>query len=254
MFRKILQPFYTGYVAVTFLVTIVVALPFIVLISFGNSVGARKAVFNIIRGWSFVWLWLIGMSVKISGKRPPEQKYIVVANHISYLDTLVIFPAIPGHFRPLGKKEISKIPVIGFIYKQVVIMVDRSNAHSRARSMRLLWRVLNHEANIIIFPEGTFNETPEPLKDFYDGAFRLAISTQTPIFPMVFPDTVNRWHYSGWWKLWPGINRAVYLEHVEVAGMTPEQLPALKQQVHNSMETELKKYNYPGFGSDKRTI
>lgn len=245
MFRKTLQPFYTAYVAVTFLISILVALPFIVLISFGNSVAARKAIFNIIRTWSIAWLWLIGMPVKVSGKHPPKGKYIIVANHISYLDTLVIFPAIPGHFRPLGKKEISKIPVIGFIYKQVVIMVDRSNAHSRAKSMRLLWRVLNHEANIIIFPEGTFNETQSILKDFYDGAFRLAINTQTPIFPIVFPDTVNRWHYSGWWKFWPGINRAVRLEPIEVNGLAMEDLPALKQQVFLRMEAELKKYSYP---------
>lgn len=246
MLRKILQPFYTAYVATVFLISILIILPFFVVISLGNSVAARRANFTLIRYWAVVWLWLIGMPVKVSGKQPPKGKYIVVANHISYLDTIVIFPAIPGHFRPLGKKEISKIPVIGFIYKQVVIMVDRSNAHSRAKSMRLLWRVLNHEANIIIFPEGTFNETGEILKEFFDGAFRLAINTQTPIFPVIFPDTVNRWHYSGWWKFWPGTNRAVHLEHVEVAGMTMDDLPELKQKVFKIMEVGLKEFNYPG--------
>ena len=246
MFRKILQPFYTAYVVITFVISVAVLFHLFVLISLGNNVAARKAIFSIIKYWSVFWLWLIGMPVKKSGKRPPEGKYIIVANHISYLDTLVIFPAVPGHFRPLGKKEISKIPVIGFIYKQVVIMVDRSSAHSRAKSMRLLWRVLNHEANIIIFPEGTFNETAAPLKEFYDGAFRLAINTQTPIFPIIFPDTVNRWHYSAWWKFWPGINRAIHLEHIEVSGLTLENLPELKQQVFSAMEAELKKYNYPG--------
>jgi 1-acyl-sn-glycerol-3-phosphate acyltransferase len=247
MFRKILQPFYTFYVGATFLATILIMLPFIALLGISDSVAARKAIFNIIRGWAIAWLWMIGMPVKVSGRRPQAGKYIVVANHISYLDTLVIFPAIPGYFRPLGKKEISKIPVIGFIYKQVVIMVDRSNAHSRARSMRLLWRVLNHEGNIIIFPEGTFNETADTLKAFYDGAFRLAINTQTAIFPMVFPDTVHRWHYSAWWKIWPGTNRAVHVDPIEVKGLTMAQLPELKQQVFEAMERELKKYNYPDF-------
>jgi 1-acyl-sn-glycerol-3-phosphate acyltransferase len=244
--RKILQPFYTAYVIVTFAISILVLLPFFFIVGIRRTTTARKTIFSIIRHWSVFWLWVIGMPVKVSGKRPPQGKYIVVANHISYLDTIVIFPAVPFHFRPLGKKEISRIPIIGFIYKQVVVLVDRSNTHSRAKSMRLLWRVLNHEANIIIFPEGTFNETGEKLKEFYDGAFRLAINTQTPIFPVVFPDTVKRWHYSGWWKLWPGINRAVHLEVIPVDGLTMDNLPELKQRVFVVMETELKKYDYPG--------
>ncbi len=242
MYRKIAQPFYTAYVAVTFIVSILIAFPFFLLISIGNNVAARKAIYTIIRYWSIFWLWIIGMPVTILGKRPPDRRYIVVANHISYMDTLIIFPAIPGYFRALGKKEVSKIPVVGFIYKQIVIMVDRSSAHSRTRSLRLLWRVLHHEGNIVIFPEGTFNETGATLKEFYDGAFRLAINTQTPIFPMVLPDTVDRWHYSAWWKVWPGKNRAVYLEPVEVAGMVLEDLPELKRKVAAAMELELNKY------------
>lgn len=242
MLRKLLQPFYTAFVLVTFAISVLVCYPFFAAFSIGNNTAGRKASYKLIRYWSKYWLWLIGMPVKTIGKLPPDARYIVVANHISYLDTLVIFPAIPGYFRPLGKKEMSKIPLFGFIYKQVAILVDRSSVHSRAKSMRLLWRVLHHEGHIIIFPEGTFNETGKPLKEFYDGAFRLAINTQTPIFPVVFPDTVNRWHFSGWWKLWPGKNRVVYLEPVPVAGLVMENLPALKQKVFTVMQTALMKY------------
>ena len=229
MFRKILQPFYTAYVAITFGTSILAVFPLFVIISVGNNVRARKAIFTVIKYWSQWWMWVIGMPVTKIGKKPPVGRYVVVANHISYLDTLVLFPAVPGYFRPLGKKEISRIPVVGFIYKQVVIMVDRSNLHSRARSVHLLWRVLHKEGNIIIFPEGTFNETENTLKEFYDGAFRLAINTQTALLPMIFPDTVYRWHYSAWWKFWPGRNRVVYLDPVPAAGLTLADLPELKK-------------------------
>jgi 1-acyl-sn-glycerol-3-phosphate acyltransferase len=165
-----------------------------------------------------------------------------VANHISYLDTLVIFPAIKGYFRPLGKKEIVKIPIVGFIYKQIVILVDRGSAQSRAKSMKLMWRVLKNEGNIVIFPEGTFNETGTALKDFYDGAFRLALTTGTDILPLLLPDTSERWHYSGWWKLWPGRNRVKFLEPVSVAGMTMADLAALKQETYRKMEAGLVAY------------
>jgi 1-acyl-sn-glycerol-3-phosphate acyltransferase len=242
MFRKILQPFYTAFVLITFVVSVLVFFPVFVVIGINNNSNARKTIYRIIRFWCTGWLQLIGMPVRLTGKLPPDRRYIIVANHISYLDTLVIFAAIPGYFRALGKKEISRIPVLGFIYKQVVIMVDRNDVHSRARSMRLLWRVLHHEGHIIIFPEGTFNETGNPLKAFYDGAFRLAIKTQTPIFPIIFPDTADRWHYSAWWKLWPGRNRAVYLEPIDVSGFTIENLPALKQNIYTIMEAALVKY------------
>lgn len=243
MFRKLLQPFYTAYVIITFCVSVLTAFPFIVLISIGNSAASRKAIFTIIRYWAKVWLWAIGMPVKVQGERPGHNRYVIVANHISYLDTIVIFPAVPGYFRPLGKKDISRIPIVGFIYRQIVIMVDRESQQSRARSLRLLWRVLKNEGSIIIFPEGTFNETGQPLKSFYDGAFRLAINTGTAILPIVFPDTTKRWHYSAWWKLWPGSNRAVCLEPVPAEGLTIEQLPELKQRVYELMEQALIKLN-----------
>lgn len=238
MLRTLLQTFYTAFVAITFLVSIVVAFPVFALISLSNNIGARKLIHKLIRLWATGWLWLIGMPVKVTGKLP-DGRFIIVANHISYMDTLVIFPAVSAYFRPLGKKEISKLPIIGFIYKQVVILVDRSSQVSRAISMRLMWRVLRKEANILIFPEGTFNETDAPLKSFYDGAFRLSVNTGVPIVPLILPDTVHRWHYSGWWKLWPGKNRAIFLPPV-----TPQSkdLATLKEEVYTNMEQELKKY------------
>ena len=243
MVRKIFQPFYTAYVIVTFLISIIVVFPFILLTSFGANSTSRKVIHTIISCWSRFWLLIIGMPVSVSGVKFPEGRYIIVANHISYMDTLIIFPAIKGYFRPLGKKEITRIPVIGFIYKQIVILVDRSNEVSRAVSMRLMWRVLKKEGNIMIFPEGTFNETGEPLKEFYNGAFRLAITSQTNILPLVLADTKNRWHYSGWWKIQPGRNRVVVLKPISVQGMDMTQLEVVKEQVYNAMKTELMKYN-----------
>lgn len=244
MVRKILQPFYTAWVLVTFLICILVAFPVFFVVALFNSVAARRTIWTIIRYWSIGWLWLIGMPVKVLGKKPPGDKYVIVANHISYLDTLVIFPAIKFYFRALGKYEMSRVPLLGFIYKQVVILVKRDSAHNRSRSMRLMWKVLHNESSIIIFPEGTFNEGTTPLKEFYDGAFRLAINAQTDILPILFPDTPDRWHYSHWWKLWPGRNRAVYLEPVSAAGLELKDLPAFKEKVFKLMEAELVKLGY----------
>ncbi len=240
--RKVLQPFYTIYVLLTFLISLIVAFPFFLLIGSRNHATARETIWYIVHYWAIGWLFIIGMPLRISGPKPPNDKYVVVANHISYLDTIVIYAAIRRYFRTLAKKEMAHIPVFGFVYKQLAILVDRTNAHSRSKSMRLMWRVLKHECNIAIFPEGTFNETGTPLKSFYDGAFRLAITTHTPILPVIFPDTVHRWHYSAWWKIWPGRNRAVYLPPVEVEGLTMADLPMVRQKVYKLMEVALLEY------------
>jgi len=243
MIRKILQPFYTTYAVIIFVIGLLINFPLFLLISIGNNIAARRTMYTITKFWASSWLWLTGMPLKIIGSRPPSDRwYVIVANHISYLDTVVVFSGLPVYFRALGKIEFSKVPLFGFLYRQLVIMIDRSSKKSRARSMRIMWRVLKHESSILIFPEGTFNETGYQLKEFYDGAFRLAINTQTPVFPVIFPDTVCRWHYSAWWKLWPGQNRAVYLDPVEVNGLTLEELPALKQKVYDLMEAALIKY------------
>ena len=244
MFRKIVQPLFTTYAAITFFICFMIAFPFGALLSLGDNIAARKLVNKIYRLCFEIWLLIIGMPLQIIGKRPLG-RYVYITNHASYIDDIIIFPAIRGHFRPLGKKEMTKIPIWGYQYKSVVVLVDRKNPESRAKSMELMSDVIKHEGSILIFPEGTFNETEKPLKEFYDGAFRLAITTQTPIAPIIFPDAVNRAHYSAWWKFWPGRNRAICLDPVPVAGLTIDDLPMLKQQLYSLMENALIKYRTP---------
>jgi 1-acyl-sn-glycerol-3-phosphate acyltransferase len=140
----------------------------------------------------------------------------------------------------------SKIPLFGFVYKQIVLMVNRESPHSRARSMRLMARALRNECSIAIFPEGTFNETEEPVKEFYDGAFRLAIAAGTPILPILLPDATKRWHWSAWWKLLPGAARVVYLEPILCEGLTQADVPALRERVKAIMAEELVRLNGQG--------
>lgn len=237
--RRLLQPFYTFFVLATFVASLLIAFPFFLVIGVRDNRKARKTIWLIVHYWAKGWLWLIGMRIKHSGHFPRDKKFVIVANHISYMDTVNIYASIPEYFRTLAKKEMVKIPIFGFVYKQLAILVDRSSNESRAKSMRLMWRQLRHECHITVFPEGTFNETEQPLKAFYDGAFRLAINAQVPVLPLVFPDTVHRWHYSAWWKLWPGTNRAVFLHPVYVNGLTLADLPELKEKVHSIMSEAL---------------
>jgi 1-acyl-sn-glycerol-3-phosphate acyltransferase len=170
----------------------------------------------------------------------PAKQYVFVANHISYLDIPMILLVVRGRaFRVLGKAEMRKVPIFGYIYSRAVVMVDRSSPDQRSKSARELIGTLRQGISVFIFPEGTFNETHAPLKEFYDGAFRIAIETQTPIKPILFLDTYDRMHYSGIFTLNPGVLRTVYLPEISVEGLGMEDLQALKERVFHIMEAEL---------------
>jgi 1-acyl-sn-glycerol-3-phosphate acyltransferase len=124
----------------------------------------------------------------------------------------------------------------------VVVLVDRRDAERRAQSVREMKAALQKHISIFIFPEGTFNETGAPLKEFYDGAFRIAIETQTPIKPILFLDTLDRLHYRSIFAFSPGQCRVVFMEEVPVTGLQIEDISMLKGKVHSIMQDGLLRY------------
>jgi 1-acyl-sn-glycerol-3-phosphate acyltransferase len=237
---------YVIYALITFVLFFLLLFPFFLLFSLFKKPG-RKLIWHLIKAWAYIWFFLLGMPVRRIFKARPEKgkTYIVVSNHRSYLDTALIFRVMPFLVRPLATKELTNIPLFGFLYRQMAILVDRNDEHSRALSVKLLRRVLRQESSIYIFPEGSFNETERPLKDFYKGAFRIALQTRTPILPVIFPDTVQRWHYSSFWAWSPGICRAIFLPVVEVASYSEGQSDALRARVFALMEAALKEAGHP---------
>jgi 1-acyl-sn-glycerol-3-phosphate acyltransferase len=220
-----------------------IAFPFIMIaVPFGVNGG--NFIYKVCKIWAGTWYILVGIIHKELYEAPHDtsKQYIFVANHISYLDIPPIVVTAKQPIRVLGKYEMVKIPVFGWIYRAAVILVDRRDAERRAKSVRALKAAVKQGISIFIFPEGTFNETEKLLKEFYDGAFRIAIETQTSIKPLLFIDTLHRLHYKGLFELTPGPNRVVYLAEVCVKGLTMKDLPLLKQEVYNIMEAGLLRY------------
>ena len=121
-------------------------------------------------------------------------------------------------------------------------MVDRGSTARRARSVRALKSLLKHHISIGIFPEGTFNETGKPLKSFYDGAFRIAVETQTPVKPVLFLDNYNLLNHHELLSLKHGKSRAVFLEEISPEGYSLQQISLFKKKVYEIMELKLKSY------------
>jgi len=241
---RILRSFYCIYALLAFILCMLLVIPLVVVGSFFGKVRGGNFIYRLCSYWARVWFFLIGIRHRNMYEQPHDKnkQYIFVANHISYLDAPVIVRTLHQKVRVLGKVEVSKIPLFGFIYRNAVVTVDRSSATQRANSVRILKSVIRKGISIFIFPEGTFNETGKPLKELYDGAFRIAIETQTPIKPLLFLDSWHRLHYGSAFSLNPGRSRTVFLKEIPVAGLTGKDVEALKGQVSKVMEQKLKEY------------
>jgi 1-acyl-sn-glycerol-3-phosphate acyltransferase len=243
-----LNPFrllYGLYALTLFIAGMLCILPFVAIFSLQGAEKGGNRIYRICRWWDNAWLFLVGIRIRriAAGLVDPARSYVFVSNHISYLDIPMILQGVTRNtFRILGKAEMARIPVFGYIYSRAVVMVDRSSIRDRSRSVRDLKTLVAGGLSVFIFPEGTFNETGMPLKAFYDGAFRVAIEMQTPIQPMLFPDTYDRMHYGTIFSLCPGLSRVVYLPTVEVAGMGPDDVETLKERVFRVMEEGLRAY------------
>ena len=220
--------------------------PIILLASFFGIKGGNF-IYKILRFWARLWYTSVGIWHQEIYEFPHDatKQFIFVGNHISYMDVPAVIASIHQPIRVLGKYEMIKIPIFGLIYKATVILVDRRNAAKRAQSVRALKSALAKGISVFIFPEGTFNETSKPMIPFFDGAFRIAIETQTNIKPILFLDTLERMHYKTVFTLSPGKNRTIYLEEVNVIGLSLKDLPLLKLAVFTQMETYLSRFkNY----------
>lgn len=241
---RVLRALYSCYAFVAFVGVMLLVFPFVLCcLPFGKIKGGN-GVYHCCRWWARIWYALIGLRHKEVYVQPHDssRQYIFVANHISYMDIPPIVLGTHQPMRALGKHEMVRVPVFGWIYRAAVVLVDRSSPTKRAQSVRALKAALDKGISIFIFPEGTFNEGEHPLKSFYDGAFRLAIETGTPLQPILLPDTLKRLHYRSLFSLNPGPNRVVYLPPIEVEGLSTRDVTALKEKTHALMEKGLKEH------------
>lgn len=222
-----------------------VIVPLVVIASFFGKVKGGNFIYELCKIWADAWLLLLGIHhINIfESKHDSTKQYVFVTNHISYMDIPVIMKAVPKQkFRVLGKSELGSIPIFGFIFKKAAVSVDRKSPAHRANSLLVLKSIINKGISVFIFPEGTFNETHQPLKEFYNGAFKIAIETQTPIKPILFLDAYDRLNYKSIFSLTPGRSRAVYLDETSTQDLTMEDVDALKQKIFKQMEDALIKY------------
>ena len=229
---------------------ILVLVPIIVLfpLIFASIISEKTypLFFKIARIWAKFILIGMGFNYSIEGDEVFEEgkSYMLVANHTSMTDIMLMLIAVKNHpFVFVGKKELAKIPIFGFIYKRVCIMVDRSNSKSRYAVFERAQKRIHQGLSICIFPEGGVPEEHVVLDEFKDGAFRIAIEHGLPIVPMVFFDNKKRFSYT-FFSGSPGRMRAKIFPIIETKGKTLEDRHELKKEVRQiilaPLENDLK--------------
>jgi 1-acyl-sn-glycerol-3-phosphate acyltransferase len=206
----------------------------------GKLMSRRKALpySDFILGkWAWFWGMLCGLRFrKIDWKDAYGQTpMVMVTNHNSFLDTPVSYVNIRAPFRTLAKRELLKVPIMGFIFKTSGVMVDRSSPESRKASYERMVESITLGETLMIYPEGTQNRTQEPMQPFFDGAFKLAVATQVPILPIVTINARRVMPQAQFGKIWPGVITQHFLEPISTVGMTPEDVPALVERVRSAM-------------------
>lgn len=241
---KILKFIYSIYAMLVFTVLMFFVIPFALLSTLFGTKKGGIIIYTACQIWAILWYRLIFYWYREIHLGPHDRKkqYIFVANHRSYLDIPQLMRSMHQPVRVLGKHDLAKVPLFGIIYRSAVVMVDRSSQRNKAKSMLQLRRILQEGISIFIFPEGGFNETGQPLARFFDGAFKMAIETDTPIKPIIFPDNLKRFPPSSLFGMCPGRSRTIYLEEISVHEYGSDGVQALKEKVFVEMQKALENF------------
>ena len=191
LFKAIAGRVWALWGILSFVVTfLVIFIPSMTSYLFPDPKGTAILI-RVARIWMTVWLRLVGCPLKVIGKNnfAPGATYIVTFNHNSMLDIPLSCPYVPGPNKTIAKISFARVPLFGWFYRKGSVLVDRNNESSRRKSFEEMKKVLSTGMHMCIYPEGTRNRTKEPLKQFYDGAFKLAVATQKAIIPAVIFNT-----------------------------------------------------------------
>lgn len=221
-----------------FATLLIVLIPILITFKVKEPLGTE--IFrNISKAWMTVFLTMIGCRLVIKGKHhfKKGETYVVVCNHNSFMDVPVTTPFLPGANKTIAKKSMAKIPLFGWIYSRGAVLVDRDSDESRRQSFEIMKQTLVEGLHMVIYPEGTRNRTPDPLKKFYDGAFKLATATNTNIIPTLLFNTNKVLPTNKVFYLWPKTLEMHFLPVVETANVPVKEI---KDKVFNIMWTYYK--------------
>jgi len=136
--------------------------------------------------WAPFILFVVGIKLKVEGQEhiDASKNYIIMANHTSYLDVPILLCAYPKNIYFVAKRELIRVPFFGWMMWLLgMVFIDRSNPKRSVRSMKIAALKLKSGKNVLVFPEGTFDENGKMLP-FKKGTFHIAVKAKMTILPV----------------------------------------------------------------------
>jgi 1-acyl-sn-glycerol-3-phosphate acyltransferase len=200
---------------------------------------------DLVYPWAFFgarnWLRFSGVKVHVAGREhlDPNQTYVFIANHRSYLDTATLFIYTGRRLGLLAKKELLKVPILGYGMGFVNVMaIDRSNRERALQTTEAATDRLRSGRSFGVFAEGT-RARPGQFLPFKKGAFYMAAQAGVPIVPVAIKNT-DHLMGKGTGEARRGTIEMVMLPPVSTAGVsTDEDVNALVHHVQSLVGNEL---------------
>jgi len=243
LLSSILKGLYTFWAGLVFVSVFLLLYP--VIFVFLQRSSWKRFYHRLVGLWGQLFFLFAGIRIKVTHhfKPDPKQNYVFCANHFSYVDIAVVVVVIRHYFAFVGKNAMKKIPLFGYLYARLNILVDRSDKNSRASSLNRSIRALQSGRSIVIFPEGgiiskNFPHMANPLKD---GAFIMAIQQQVPIVPISFHNN-HQVMDDDTLLMRPGTLHVEIHPPFATKGLTMEDLPVLREKVFESIQNPILAY------------
>ena len=186
------------------------------------------------------------MSVQVAGRDnvAPGQSYVVVSNHQSLFDILVLYGWLGLDIRWVMKQELRSVPGLGLACEALGhIYIDRSDHEAAVRSINQARERITGGTSVLFFPEGTRSEDGQ-VGRFKKGAFRFAIDTELPVLPVTVDGTADVLPARRY-DLRPGRARLVIHEPISTVGLRTADLPGLSDRVRETIRSALAKAGAP---------
>ena len=224
---------FTGYIVALLAVTLPVLWGLLLVTPHGRTAN------RLTRAWSRIALVLGGCRVHVKGRENLRDlgTAVLVANHASYLDTIVLMAVLPVEFRFLAKRRLASYPIIGTVIRKVGhLTIERVDLSQQVAGAARIVDALRQGTSLFIFPEGTFVRAPG-LLPFRLGAFRAAVEAVRPVAPIAIRGT-RRMFTAGTWLMRPGTVTLTIGVPIEPEGTGWREMVRLRDQARTAIAAD----------------
>ena len=192
----------------------------------------------IAHAWARTLLHISLSPVQIIGREKlhEHETAVYASNHLSYMDTPVLFARLPFQFRILAKQSLWKVPFIGwYLNRSGQVPVDTNSPRSLIASLNRGVATLKHGLPLVLFPEGGRAATGQ-LQTMMSGCAYMAIKAQVPLVPLTLIGTYELLPIHVY-ALHPRPLLVVVGDPIPTTGLTTRDADALTQRLYDAIST-----------------